>query len=133
MNFKVVAVAVLIVVYLYGLLLDIVRCRSDKNPIPGNVADVYDGETYQKWRAYHGEKVRWGMATKAAGFAVDRCEHEPGVFCVAAPILDRNGFAVAGISVSGAEIYLKPRLAETSREIIRAAAEISRAFSGGEI
>ena len=71
MNFKIVAVAVLTVVYLYGLLLDIVRCRSDKNPIPGNVADVYDGETYQRWKAYHGEKVRWGMATKAANFALD--------------------------------------------------------------
>ena len=71
MNFKIVTVAVLIAVYLYGLLLDVIRLRSEKNPIPGNVADVYDGETYRKWKAYHGEKVRWGMATKAASFVLD--------------------------------------------------------------
>ena len=51
MNFKAVAVVILWAVYLYGLFLDIVRYRSARNPIPQNVADVYDTETYLKWKA----------------------------------------------------------------------------------
>ena len=71
MDFKAVAVVILCLVYLYGLLLDILRYRSARNPIPQNVADVYDADTYLRWKAYHGEKVRWGIFTSAAGFVVD--------------------------------------------------------------
>ena len=71
MNFKALTVAVMLVVYLYELFLDIVRYRSARNPIPQNVTDVYDTETYLKWKAYHGEKVRWGIFTKAASFVID--------------------------------------------------------------
>lgn len=71
MQFKVVAIAILVIVYLYNLFLDVVRYRSARNPIPENVADVYDRDTYLKWRAYHAEKTRWGMFTNAASFLVD--------------------------------------------------------------
>ena len=71
MNFKTVAVVILWAVYLYGLFLDIVRYRSARNPIPQNVADVYDRDTYLKWKAYHGEKVRFGIFSSAAGFVID--------------------------------------------------------------
>jgi len=71
MNFKAIAVAILIVVYLYGLLLNVLRYRSAHNPVPKNVADVYDADTYLKWKAYHGEKVRFGILTSAAGFLID--------------------------------------------------------------
>ena len=71
MNYKIVAVAILCAVYLYGLALDILRARSARNPIPKNVADVYDRDTYLKWKAYHGEKVRFGILSAAAGFVID--------------------------------------------------------------
>ena len=71
MNFKAVAVIILIVVYLYGLLLDFLRYRSAHNPVPRNVADVYDADTYLKWKAYHGEKVRFGILTAAVSFLAD--------------------------------------------------------------
>ena len=38
----------------YRLVLNIVQYRSANNPIPENVADVYDAETYAKWRRYSG-------------------------------------------------------------------------------
>ena len=50
MNFKAIAIVVLCIVYLYSLFLDLLRYRSSRNPIPENVADVYDRETYLKWR-----------------------------------------------------------------------------------
>lgn len=71
MDFKAVAVFILWAVYLYGLFLDILRYRSARNPIPENVADVYDTDTYMKWKAYHGKKVRFGILSSAAGFVVD--------------------------------------------------------------
>ena len=71
MNFKVIAVLILMVVYLYGLFLDVLRYRSAHNPVPKNVADVYDADTYLKWKAYHGEKVRFGILTVAVSFVVD--------------------------------------------------------------
>ena len=71
MNFKAIALVILLAVFLYRVFLDVIRYRSARNPIPDNVADVYDPDTYLKWKAYHGEKVRWGMATSAASFLVD--------------------------------------------------------------
>ena len=41
---------------LYNLVLAIVQMRSAGNPTPQNVSDVYDAETYQKWKAYSREK-----------------------------------------------------------------------------
>ena len=71
MNFKAVAVVILCVVYLYSLFLSVLRWRSARNPIPANVADVYDGETFLRWKAYRAEKTRWGILTDAGSFAVE--------------------------------------------------------------
>ena len=71
MDFKAVAITVFILVYLYQLLLSVIGMRSEKNPIPANVADVYDQETYERWRAYHAEKSRFGILTSTASFVID--------------------------------------------------------------
>ena len=41
---------------LYNLVLSIVQLRSASNPTPANVSDVFDAETYQKWKAYSRER-----------------------------------------------------------------------------
>ena len=41
---------------LYNLVLNIVQMRSANNPTPANVSDVFDVETYQKWKAYSRER-----------------------------------------------------------------------------
>ena len=71
MPVKIAVLAVLAVVYLYRMLLLRIDRRSERNSVPANVSDVYDAETYRKWRAYHGEKSRLGMWDATAGFAVD--------------------------------------------------------------
>jgi len=43
---------------LYPILLNLFKRRSAKNPIPENVSDVYDAETYTKWRSYKAENSR---------------------------------------------------------------------------
>ena len=71
MDFKLTAMIVMTVVFLYGIFLEELRRRSAFNPVPDNVKDVYDEESYLTWRRYHGEKVRWGMISKAVSFAVE--------------------------------------------------------------
>lgn len=58
MNWKTIMIGLLVLVNAYKLLLHIVRYRSAGNPTPANVADVYDDETYQRWKAYSAEKCR---------------------------------------------------------------------------
>ena len=41
---------------LYNLVLAIVQRRSAGNPTPQSVSDVYDAETYQKWKSYSRER-----------------------------------------------------------------------------
>ena len=71
MNFKTLALVIMFVVFLYGMLLRLIRYRSAGNPVPLNVVDVYDRDTYLKWRAYHAEKCRLGMLEHTATFLVD--------------------------------------------------------------
>ncbi len=39
----------------YSIILNIVKYRSANNPTPENLSDVYDSETYEKWKAYSAE------------------------------------------------------------------------------
>lgn len=54
----------------YQLALEIVQYRSAKNPIPQNVADVYDGETYATWRRYSAEHCRLDIISTVVTFLV---------------------------------------------------------------
>ncbi|MBQ3064823.1 MAG: M48 family metallopeptidase [Clostridia bacterium] len=58
MNWKLLILLMLTVGYLYRMILHIIQYHSANNPTPANVADVYDGETYQRWKSYNGEKCR---------------------------------------------------------------------------
>ena len=54
----------------YRLTLNIVQYRSAGNPIPDNVSDVYDAETYGKWRLYCAEKCRLSILSTILSFLV---------------------------------------------------------------
>ena len=68
MNFKVLSLILLTVVCGYNLFLQIVSYLSKNNPTPDNVKDLYDEDTYKKWRAYHGETSRVGILSTLASF-----------------------------------------------------------------
>lgn len=46
---------------LYGIVLNIVQHRSANNPTPENLSDVYDDETYAKWKKYESEHSRFSI------------------------------------------------------------------------
>lgn len=58
MTFKVILIICVLIKSIYSVLLNIVRYRSASNPTPENLADVYDAETYQKWKRYSAEHNR---------------------------------------------------------------------------
>jgi len=63
------------------------------------------------------------------GYAVDDQEREEGVRCVAAPVRDHSGEAVAAISIAGPSIRVtKERIAELAGHVVRAGDEISAAL-----
>lgn len=54
----------------YRLLLSVVQLRSAKNPIPENVRDVYDKETYLRWREYSRETNRLSLISASVSSAI---------------------------------------------------------------
>ena len=69
MKFLVLLVFVFSYLWKTGLIL--LKSRSAGNPVPENVKDVYDEETYRKWKAYQDERVRFSLVTEAATFLIE--------------------------------------------------------------
>lgn len=69
-DFKILALCLMAAANIYRIFLSLVNLRSAKKPIPENVKDIYDEETYQKWRSYNFEKTRIGIIETAAAFLI---------------------------------------------------------------
>lgn len=68
-------------------------------------------------------------ATRDRGFAFDDEEKNEGMRCIAAPVFDLSGEAVAGISVSGpASRVTAAQMASLAEAVMAAAAELSAAM-----
>jgi STE24 endopeptidase len=65
---KLIVLAMLILGTIYRLALNLVQYRSAGNPIPENVSDVFDGETYEKWRRYSAEHCRLSIFSTVFSF-----------------------------------------------------------------
>lgn len=66
-------------------------------------------------------------AIRRAGFALDNEERTGGMRCVAAPVFDQHGEAVAGISVSGPLHRMgDDHIATVGAKVVRVARELSR-------
>ena len=81
MGLRLPILLLLILGKLYRMVLHFVQYRSAGNPIPENVSDVYDEETYQNWRRYSAEKCRLGMVSTLLSCALS------------AALLMTNGYA----------------------------------------
>ncbi|MCR9139234.1 MAG: IclR family transcriptional regulator [Alphaproteobacteria bacterium] len=71
--------------------------------------------------------------TRARGWAVDNEERTLGMRCVAAPIYNSYGEAVAGISVSGPTVRIPHRVLNEYGILVRQAAELVTESIGGLI
>lgn len=60
------------------------------------------------------------------GYAVDDEEHEFGVRCIAAPVIDQSGTAVASIGISGPTVRITlERISDLAKIVMRTAAALS--------
>ena len=58
MTAKALIILMVIISSLYTVVLNIAKRRSAGNPTPENLADVYDAETYEKWKKYSAEHCK---------------------------------------------------------------------------
>jgi len=58
MEIKIIMLVLAALVGAYRIVLGVVQYRSANNPTPANVADVFDSETYTKWKKYSAENCR---------------------------------------------------------------------------
>jgi len=64
---------------------------------------------------------------RARGYATDDAEHEPGVYCIGAPVLDAKGDVIGALSISGEDPDLvRGRLRDLSAYAVYTAQEVSR-------
>ena len=70
MELKAPILILLLLGTVYRLALNIVQYRSANNPIPENVSDIYDAETYGKWRRYSAENCRLSILSTIISFLV---------------------------------------------------------------
>ena len=92
MNWKLLVLILLVLGHAYRLVLHIVSRRSAQNPTPANVADVYDAETYQRWKAYSAEKNRLKIFSTLLSFVVTAALIFSGAYPAFASLFPANGF-----------------------------------------
>lgn len=70
MNEKILIIIFALIGCLFPILLNLFKRKSAENPIPENVKDVYDEETYTKWRSYRKEHSRLDLISGIASLIV---------------------------------------------------------------
>jgi IclR family KDG regulon transcriptional repressor len=69
------------------------------------------------------------QAIKSQGYAIDNEENEPGIRCVAAPILDSSQHVIASISISGPSVRItNEKIPELADMVIQTSREISKSL-----
>lgn len=70
MNFRLTVIILVSIIGVYQLMLNLVRARSANNPTPDNLSDVYDAETYSRWKAYSAEYSKLAILSGLASCIV---------------------------------------------------------------
>lgn len=71
MEFKLLILLLVVISTGYSVLLNLFKRRSATNPIPDNVNDVYDDESYAKWRSYNAEHSSLDLISSLMSGAVN--------------------------------------------------------------
>ena len=64
--------------------------------------------------------------TRERGYAIDNCEHEDGVFCIAAAVTDSRGKVTAGLSIAGMSVTMKNKVETLAAKVCETAKRISK-------
>ncbi len=86
MNWVLIMVSLLTLVQGYRMILHGIHFASASNPTPANVADVYDEETYVKWKQYNGEHSRLSIFSDLVGYVASVILLVSGAYAAAAKL-----------------------------------------------
>ena len=92
MNWKLFILALVVVRFAYDMVLSFIKIRSTGNPMPQNVADLYDAQTYTRWKAYRKEHGRLSVIFTVLTFAVNMVLLVLNVYAAFAQLFPDNFF-----------------------------------------
>lgn len=75
----------------YSVVLNLYKRRSATNPIPDSVKDVYDDETYTKWRSYNADHSRVDLISSIVAGVVNLILLFANVYAAFASIFPDGG------------------------------------------
>ena len=68
--FKIIAIVLISLYFLFQLFLLILKYKNRNSPIPEELNDVYDEATYLKWKNYSAEKIKIGLIEEIVTFLI---------------------------------------------------------------
>lgn len=92
MFIKIGVILLAVIGSLYSLILSIVQYRSANNPTPANVADVYDAETYLKWKKYSAEHSRLDIISTVISCIITVIMLASGIYAAFASLFPTGAF-----------------------------------------
>ncbi len=99
MNFKVIALIVMGIVFLFDTFMEYLDMKSSDREIPANVADVYDKEEYAKWRSYDKECARFSFVRHLISFAISVALISLDAYAGIVNVVGAEGLYAAAIAV----------------------------------
>ncbi len=83
----------------YSVLLNLYKRRSATNPIPDSVKDVYDDESYEKWRRYNAEHSSLDLISSLISGAVSLILLATNVYSAFASLFPTDWFGFGVLAV----------------------------------
>ena len=71
MDAKIIVILLSLASIAYSICLNLYARKSALNPIPDSVKDVYDKETYDKWRSYKAQNARVDLISSCVAGAIN--------------------------------------------------------------
>ena len=92
MNFRLTVIILFVIIGVYQAVLNLVRYLSANNPTPKNLSDVYDAETYTRWKQYSLEHCKLEMFSGVASCIISITLLLTNLYSLFASIFPKNDF-----------------------------------------
>ena len=92
MELKILIIVVVFLTGVFTTVLNIVRLKSANNPTPQSVSDVYDAETYAKWKKYSAEHSVLNLISDIIGCIISLCLLATNAYAAFASLFPKNAF-----------------------------------------
>lgn len=106
MNYKILALVLIGLIFLYQLAVDCLTMASARRKIPENVADVYDWAAYKRWLRYFKEKTRLSLLRHAVSNAAALLVVATDLYARIANALFPEGIYGAALTVLAADLVI---------------------------